>query len=171
MKIVNEGDPEKIFTQGAIEAALKAKEDGRIRFIGFTGHRWPHLFREMIDHDFPWDTVQHPVNLLDAHYRSFTKEIMPIVKERSIGMIGMKSLAGGSLLETSLSAEDAIRYTLSLPVDTLVSGMDTVELLYKNLEIVRKWTPFSDSEMRDLEGQAVPFAVDGHLEKYKKVPE
>ena len=168
-EIVNEGDPEKIFTQGAIEAAIKAKDEGKIRFIGFTGHRWPHLFREMLEYDFPWDTVQHPVNLLDAQYRSFTQEILPPLTARGIGAIGMKSLAGGSLLETGISAKDAIHYSLSLPIDTLVSGMDSVEVLEKNLNIVRNWFQLSAIVMDDLEQQASTFAADGHLEKYKKI--
>ncbi|MDF1514186.1 MAG: aldo/keto reductase, partial [Anaerolineae bacterium] len=109
-EIVNEGDPEKIFTQGAIEAAIKAREQGKIRFIGFTGHRWPQLFKQMLAYEFDWDTVQHPTNLLDAKYRSFTQEILPILKARGIGAIGMKSLASGNVLETGISAEKAISY-------------------------------------------------------------
>lgn len=167
-EIVNEGDPEKIFTQGAIEAAIKARADGKIRFIGFTGHRWPHLFKEMLAYDFDWDTVQFPTNLLDAHYRSFTKEILPIIKERGIGMIGMKSLASGNLLETGVSAEQAIRYALSLPIDSLVSGMDSVQVLEMNLEIARNWSPLSDEEKAALLAKVAPYAAEGALEKYKK---
>jgi predicted aldo/keto reductase-like oxidoreductase len=166
-EIMNDSDPESIFTQGAIEAALKAREDGKLRFIGFTGHRWPHLFRQMLDFDFPWDTVQHPTNLLDVHYRSFTKEILPILKKRRIGAIGMKSLAGGELLKTDITAQDAIRYTLSLPIDSLVSGIDSLDILHKNLEIVRSWQPLTKTEMTALEEKSVPFAADGHLERYK----
>ena len=167
-EIVNEGDPEKIFTQGSIEAAIKAKEEGKIRFIGFTGHRWPHLLQQMLDYEFPWDTVQHPTNLLDVHYRSFTNVILPILKERGIGVIGMKSLAFGELLKTTIPARDAIRYSLSLPIDSLVSGMDSVDILEKNLEIVRSWTPLSEEEKAELIQKAAPFATDGHLEGYKK---
>lgn len=168
-EIVNEGDPDKIFSQGAIEAALEAREAGKVRFIGFTGHRWPHLFREMLDHDFPWDTVQFPANLLDAQYRSFTQEILPILNERGIGAIGMKSLAGGHLLETGVSARDAMRYALSLPIDALVSGMDSLEVLAKNVETARAWEPLSDEETEKLLAQTASDAVDGHLERYKQV--
>jgi predicted aldo/keto reductase-like oxidoreductase len=167
-EIVDEGVPDQIYERGAIEAAIRAKEAGKIRFIGFTGHRWPHLFRQMLDRGFPWDTVQHPINLLDAHYRSFTQEILPILKARGIGVIGMKSLAGGELLKTGISAKDAIRYTLSFPIDTLVSGVDSVDILVKNLEIARNWTPLSDEEKAQLLHKAAPYAADGHLERYKK---
>ncbi len=166
-EIVDEGVPDKIFSQGAIEAALKAKEQGKIRFIGFTGHRWPHLFRQMLDYDFPWDTVQHPTNLLDIHYRSFTREVLPILKERGIGAIGMKSLASGNLLETGVCAKDAISFALSLPIDILVSGIDSIEILHKNLDIARNWTPLSPEEKEQLMQKAAPFAGDGHLEHYK----
>jgi len=166
-EVISEGIPDQIFSHGAIEAAVKAKAAGKIRFIGFTGHRWPHLFRQMLDYDFAWDTVQFPANLLDAQYRSFTREILPILKERGIGAIGMKSLAGGELLKTGISAQDAIRYALSLPIDSLVSGMDSTELLAKNLETARNWAPLSDKEKEKLLAQAAPFAADGHLEQYK----
>jgi predicted aldo/keto reductase-like oxidoreductase len=166
-EVISEGIPDQIFSHGAIEAAIKAREAGKIRFIGFTGHRWPHLFRQMLDHDFAWDTVQFPANLLDAQYRSFTGEILPILKKRGIGAIGMKSLAGGELLKTGIYAQDAIRYALSLPIDSLVSGMDSTELLAKNLETARNWAPLSDKEKEKLLAQAAPFAADGHLEQYK----
>jgi aryl-alcohol dehydrogenase-like predicted oxidoreductase len=165
-EIINEGDPDKIL-QGPIEAALGAREAGKIRFIGFTGHRWPRLFRQMLELDFAWDTVQFPANLLDAHFRSFTQEILPILKERGIGAIGMKSLAGGSLLETDIPADKAIHYALSLSIDALVSGMDSLEILDRNLEIVRNWTPLSDEEQKTLLSRVAPFATDGRLERYK----
>ena len=94
-EINDEGVADRIFSEGAIEEAVKAREEGKIRFIGFAGHRWPHLLREMLEKDFPWDTIQFPVNLLDYHYRSFTKEVLPIVNKRRIGMIAMKSVFYG----------------------------------------------------------------------------
>jgi predicted aldo/keto reductase-like oxidoreductase len=167
-EIVEDGIPAKIFGQGVIEAAVKARDAGRIRFIGFTGHRWPHLFREMLEHDFAWDAMQFPANLLDAHYRSFTGEILPLAKARGIGVIGMKSLSGGRLLETGIAAREAIRYTLSLPIDTLVSGIDSLDLLTQNLETARGWTPMTDGERDQLLERAAHFAADGHLEHYKQ---
>lgn len=93
-EIIHEGEPDRILSEGAIEEAIRAREKGKIRLIGFTGHRWPHLFQQMLEKDFEWDTVQMPTNLLDYHYRSFTKEILPILVERGIGIIGMKGLGG-----------------------------------------------------------------------------
>jgi predicted aldo/keto reductase-like oxidoreductase len=168
-EIIHEGEPDRIFSEGAIEEAIKAREEGKIRFIGFTGHRWPHLFRQMLEKDFEWDTVQMPTNLLDYHYRSFTKEILPILVERGIGIIGMKSLGGtgARILKSGITAQEAISYTLSLPIHTLVSGIDSMEILAQNLEIVRNWKPLSDEERSTLLEQIAPWATDGRLENYK----
>ncbi|MCD6519714.1 MAG: aldo/keto reductase [Anaerolineae bacterium] len=166
-EIVHPGLPQQIFSQGAIEEALKAREEGKIRFIGFTGHRWPYLFQEMLAQDFTWDAVQLPVNLLDAHYRSFAKGILPLLKERGIGAIGMKSLAGGELLKTGIPVDKAIAYSLSQPIDTLVTGIDSMEVLEQNLAIARAWEPMPIEEQTTLLAQVAPFAQDGHLERYK----
>lgn len=168
-EIIHEGEPERIFSEGAIEEAIKAQDEGKVRFIGFTGHRWPHLFKQMLGKDFEWDTVQMPTNLLDYHYRSFTKEILPILVERGIGVIGMKSLGGSDapILKTGITSQEAISYALSLPIHTLVSGMDSLEVLAQNLEIVRNWRPLSDEERNQLLERIAPWAADGHLERYK----
>ena len=168
-EIVNEGDPETLYENGAFDEALKAKDEGKIRFIGFTGHRYPHLHRQMLAGDFDWDTVQLPANLLDYHYRSFIKEIIPILKKRNIGVIGMKSLAGDgkSMLSTGVTAKEAISYALSLPIDTLVSGMDTPELVEENIEIACKSSELTKDEIESLLERVANLAGDGVLEKYK----
>lgn len=166
-EIIQEGEPDRIFSEGAIEEAIKAREAGKIRFIGFTGHRWPYLLRQMLDKDFPWDTAQLPVNLLDFHYRSFTQEVLPLLTARGIGIIGMKSLAGGEIFKAGVTAKEAISYALSLPIHTLVVGMDSLEILSQNLEIVRVWTPLTGWERNRLLEQVAPWAEDGRLEFYK----
>jgi len=166
-EIIHEGEPDRIFSEGAIEEAIKAREEGKIRFIGFTGHRWPHLFEEMLGKDFEWDTVQMPVNLLDYHYRSFTKGTLPMLVERGIGVIGMKSLAAGQILQTGISVGEAMGYALSLPIGSLVSGIDSLEILAQNLGIVRAWIPLTGGERSRLLERIAPWAGDGHLEPYK----
>jgi len=170
-EIIHEGEPDRIFSEGAIEEAIKAREEGKIRFIGFAGHRWPHLFKQMLGKDFEWDTVQMPTNLLDYHYRSFAKEILPMLVKRGIGIIGMKSLAGWEprayILETGITSREAISYALSLPIHTLVSGMDSLEILAQNLEIVRNWRPLSDEAQSELLERIAPWAADGSFEPYK----
>jgi len=113
------------------------------------------------------DLLQFPTNLLDAHYRSFTKEILPIGVERGIGIIGMKSLAGGQLLQAGISPREAITYTLSLPIHTLVSGIDSLEVLRQNLKIVRTWKGLSEEEEKRLLERSASPARAGHLEWYK----
>lgn len=168
-EMIHQGEPDRIFSEGAIEEAIKAREEGKIRFIGFTGHRWPHLFKQMLGKDFEWDTVQMPTNLLDYYYRSFTEEILPILVEHGIGIIGMKSLGGrgAPILKTGTTPQEAISYALSLPIHTLVSGMDSLEVLAQNLEMVRNWRPLSDEERNKLLERIAPWAADGHLEHYK----
>jgi len=119
--IAHEEDPARIF-DGTIEAAVEARQNGKIGFIGFTGHHWPHLFHRMLERDFAWDTVQLPINLLDAHYRSFSREILPLLIARGIGTIGMKGLSGGEILKAGISAREAISYSLSLPITPSSSG-------------------------------------------------
>jgi aryl-alcohol dehydrogenase-like predicted oxidoreductase len=165
--INEEGEPDRIFSEGAIEEAVKAREEGKIRYIGFTGHRWPDLFDEMLEYDFDWDTVQMPINLLDAHFRSFAGQILPTLLERGIGVIGMKSLTGGWLLKTDVEASDAISYALSQPVDTLVTGIDSTEVLQQNLAIARSWEAMSRERQAELLEQVSAKAQDGTLEKYK----
>lgn len=170
-EIIREGEPSRIYNEGALDAAVEAKKQGKIRYIGFTGHKWPKLFVEMLETDFRWDMVQLPLNVLDYHYRSFTKQILPELVKRKIGVIGMKSLGGGPrgrILETKiLKAEECIRYTMSLPISTLVSGMDSLEILETNLKIASRFSPMSEKEKIDLLERSRPYAENGRYETYK----
>jgi aryl-alcohol dehydrogenase-like predicted oxidoreductase len=163
----HEGLPALLFADNAVSEMAKLRDEGKLRFIGFTGHRWPHLLLEMLERSFPWDTVQMPVNLLDAHFRSFHKNILPALKTRGIGAIGMKSLAAGKLIQTGVTAEEGIRYGLSQPVDVLVTGMESLEILAQNLKIARGFTPLNATEQAALLARVEPFARDGQLEEYK----
>ncbi len=166
-EIGDETEPRRIFSEGAIDEARRARDEGKIRFVGFTGHKWPHLLCEMLEMDFEWDTVQMPTNLLDAHFRSFIGEVLPLAVERGIGIIGMKSLALSHMLRTDLKAAEAIGYALSLPVSTLVVGIDSMAYLKEDLHIVRSWRPLSDELRQDLLERARPWAADGTYEPYK----
>lgn len=166
-EIIHEGEPDRIFSEGAIEAAAEARVAGKIRYIGFTGHRWPHLLRQMIEHGFQWDTVQIPINLLDAHYRSFAAEILPMAQARGIGIIGMKGLAAGRILEAGISAREALSYALSQPIASLICGMESLEVLEQNLQIVRDWQPMERDEQAALLERVAEVAADGHLQDYK----
>ncbi|NPV08894.1 MAG: aldo/keto reductase [Anaerolineae bacterium] len=166
-EIIDDGVPQRILSQGVVEAALEAKKQGKIRYVGFTGHRWPRLLEEMLEGSDIWDAVQLPVNLLDHHYRSFARSLIPRLSEAGIGIIGMKSLAGGNLLRAGVSVREAISYSLSQAVSTLVCGMDSLDVLEQNLAIVRDWHPLSAEEQSRLLDRVALAAETGHLEHYK----
>ena len=165
-----DNDAEWIFRpDGAIEAAVAAREAGKVRLIGFTGHKSPHILARMLAQDFDWDTCQMPINVLDAHYRSFQKETLPVLQERGIGVIGMKSLGGrGQLIrEVGLTAEQCRGYALSLPISTLVCGIQSDADLQQDLAIARDFEPFSAAYMQALEAQVYDEATDGRHEWFK----
>lgn len=166
-EIINIGVPTKILNEGVLEEAFKAKQEGKIKYIGFTGHRYPSLHQEMLDIDFEWDTVQFPLNVLDYHFRSFQNQILPQAKEKNMGVIGMKSLAAGHIFKTDISVDEAIRYSLSMPISTLVSGIDSFEVLEQNLEIARNFEPYNKEEMEELRKRFKDEAYKGQYEYYK----
>lgn len=165
-----DNDAEWIFRSGgAIEAAVAARDAGKVRFIGFTGHKSPHILARMLAQDFEWDTCQMPINIPDAHYRSFQKEMLPVLQERGIGVIGMKSLGGrGQIVrELGLTAEQCRGYALSLPISTLVCGIQSDADLHQDLAIVRDFESFSAAQMQALEAQVYDEATDGRHEWFK----
>lgn len=167
-EIIQEGMPEKLFNDGAIDAAVEARKEGKIRFIGFTGHKLPSIFLELLQKNFKWDTVQLPLNVLDHHFRSFTKEILPILVERKIGIVGMKSLAGGDTLEIGdLRPQECLRFSMSLPVSTVVVGMESLELLQQNLEIASTFRMMTEKEKSDLLKKTRSYGENGKYELYK----
>ena len=143
-------DPDRIYAPGgAAEAMVKAKEQGKVRFIGFTGHKSPAIFRRMLTQGFPWDTVQMPVSVLDANFNSFQREVFPLAEEQGIGVIGMKSLAAGHLFDdptVGITAEEAIRYALSQPVASLCVGVDKTAVLEQDLRVGREFVPMTREE-------------------------
>jgi predicted aldo/keto reductase-like oxidoreductase len=165
-----DSDPDWIFrAEGASEAALAARRAGKVRFIGFTGHKSPHILRKMLEQDFAWDTCQMPINVLDAHYRSFQREILPELNRRGIGAIGMKSLGGrGQLItELGLTAAQCRAFALSLPISTLVCGIQSPENLQQDVEIARTYTPLAAAEQQALLARFYEEAGDGRLEWFK----
>lgn len=163
-------DPDRIFESGgAAEALLQAKQQGKVRFIGFTGHKDPSVHLNVLKHDFPFDTCQFPLNAFDASYQSFEKQVLPEVTRRGIAPLAMKSLCGnGEPIKKGLvTVEEAIRYVLSLPVASLVSGIPSREVLRQNLAIVRNFVPMKPHEMEALRARLALAAADGKFEFYK----
>jgi predicted aldo/keto reductase-like oxidoreductase len=163
-------DPALIFAQdGAAEALLEAKKQGKVRFIGFTGHKDPAIHLEMLKHDFPFDTVQMPLNCFDATFHSFEKEVLPEATRRGLAVFGMKSLGGSGEMVTSgaVTPEEGLRYAMSLPVATTISGIDSLNVLRQNLEIAQHFQPMTGAEMESLRERCRHFAADGRFEKFK----
>ena len=163
-------DPQRIYEQGLLEAALKAKEAGKIRYIGFTGHTLPALHVEMIERGFAWDATQMPINVFDPHYLSFVEQVLPVAVEKNIGVIAMKTLAGSpeAILATgAATAAECLRYAMSLPVATVCSGMDSLEKLRQNADIARRFAPLADDERLALLSRTKALGMQGTQESYK----
>jgi predicted aldo/keto reductase-like oxidoreductase len=166
-----EGDPERILDpqNGAIRAVLEAKRAGKIRFIGFSGHMYPEMHLKMIDM-YEWDTVQLPLNIMDAHYNSFQKKVLPVLNEKKIGALGMKSLAGqNARIARDLNVPVPLcrKYALSLPVSTVICGMQTRGELRSDLEIARNFEPLDEDQINELLDTSLEPSRDGHIEQYK----
>lgn len=169
-EVVWDEDPDRIFAPGgSAEAMLKAKEQGKVRYIGFTGHKHPDIHRRMLEQGFPWDAVQMPLNVLDAHYASFEREIVPLCQAQGIAVLGMKSNAGGHLKDTGsgITPEEALAYAMSLPVATVISGMDSLDVLRRNLAVANDFEPLTDAEREALLVRSAPHASDGVAEPFK----
>lgn len=161
-------DPDWIFERGAIKAAIEAREAGKVRFIGFTGHKDPKFHLAMLKKPFEWDTVQMPINILDAHYSSFQKEVVPECNRREIGVIGMKGLAGGAIpKEVGIRAEDCRRYALSLPISSLVCGIASRDDLRQDLGVARGFQPMTEQELGDLLARSREPGSQGEFERFK----
>ena len=169
-EVVYYNDPDMIFApNGAAEALLEAKQQGKVRFIGFTGHKNPAIHLKMLSHDFPFDTVQMPLNALDGTFKSFEQQVVPEAAKRGIAVLGMKSMGGSGEIVShgALTAEDALRYAMSLPVATTISGMDSLGVLDQNLRVARGFKPLAPDAMQALRESAKVFAADGRYELFK----
>lgn len=169
-EVVYWNDPDLIFARdGAIHALDQAKKQGKVRFVGFTGHKHPEIHLKMLAHDYPFDTVQMPLNCFDATYRSFEQRVLPEVRRRNMAALGMKSLGGNAepVIHGVVTAQEALRYAMSLPVATTISGIDSLQVLHQNLDVARGFRPMSAGEMEMLRKRVADDAADGHLELYK----
>lgn len=167
-------DPEHHFARGGVVEALeKARTQGKVRYIGFTGHKDPEIHLRMLSYGFPFDSCQLPLNGFDASFRSFEERVLPVLARKRIAAIGMKSLGGdGSAVKSkTVRVEDALRYAMSLPVVTTISGIDSMRVLRQNLAIARGFKPMSISQMSSYRRKASVAAMDGRFELYKTTAE
>lgn len=169
-EVIYDNDPDLHFAKGGvIEALDQAKREGKVRFVGFTGHKDPAMHLKMLAYDYPFDTCQLPLNCLDASFRSFEKQVLPELNKRGIAALGMKSLGGGGepVKKGVITATEALRYAMSLPVATTVSGIDSLQVLRQNLDIAKGFKPMNAAEMQALRDRYARYAADGRFELYK----
>jgi aryl-alcohol dehydrogenase-like predicted oxidoreductase len=164
-----ENDPELfIRPNGAAEALQQAKKEGKVRFVGFTGHKDPKLHLAMLATGFPFDAVQMPLNPFDNSFRSFELNVLPELQRRGIAALGMKpfSGAGPAIKKGVYTAEELLRYAMSLPVATTITGMEKVDIVEQNLKVAQNFTPLTAQEMDALRQRSRQYA-DGRFEPYK----
>jgi aryl-alcohol dehydrogenase-like predicted oxidoreductase len=165
-----DNDPDRhVAPGGVVEALERAKEQGKVRFVGFTGHKRPDIHLAMLAHDFAFDTCQLPLNCFDASFRSFEQEVLPKLLGRGIAAIGMKSLSGDGrqVKQKVITAEEGLRYAMSLPVATTVSGIDSMKVLRQNLAVAAGFRPMTARQMAALRTRVAGAAADGRFELYK----
>jgi aryl-alcohol dehydrogenase-like predicted oxidoreductase len=163
-------EPELHFARGGVVEALdKARQQGKVRYVGFTGHKDPAIHLRMLAHDYPFDSCQLPLNGFDASFHSFEQQVLPELNRRGIAPIGMKSLGGdgGPISRKAVKVADALRYAMSLPVATTVSGIDSLAVLKQNLKIASTFKPMTASEMAAYRARCARWAGDGRFELYK----
>jgi aryl-alcohol dehydrogenase-like predicted oxidoreductase len=163
-------DPARHFAPGGvIEALVEAKERGLVRHVGFTGHKLPEIHLAMLAYGFPFDSVQMPLNCFDATFRSFETAVLPEARRQGLAILGMKSMGGegDAVRKKAVTAEESLRYAMSLPVTTTVSGIDSMRVLRQNVRIAGSFTPMSEDEMAALRARVADLAADGRYELYK----
>lgn len=166
-------DPHRIFdAEGANPALVEAQKAGKVRYIGFTGHKDPnihlHTLEVAAEHGFRFDAVQMPLSVMDAHYRSFEKLVLPKLVEQNIGVLGMKSMANGVILKSkTVTAIECLHYALNLPTSVVITGIQSMSDLEQALEAARTFRPLSAAEVRTLLAKTAPSAARGEFEPFK----
>ncbi len=172
-EIIRMDDPERVFAQGgALEAVLRAREQGKVRYIGFTGHKSPAIHRHMFEvadqHGFHFDTVQMPLNVMDAHFDSFEQGVLPVATAHGTGVIGMKAFGDPFILDTKVATPlEMLHYPMSLPISLQVTGIDSLPILQQALIAVRSFALFTMEQRTELLARTEAVARDGKTERYK----
>ena len=172
-EVIRPEDPARVFAPGgAMEALIAARRAGKIRHIGFTGHKDPdiHLatLRTAFDHGFTFDTVQMPLNVMDVHYKSFAKNVLPVLQQHNIGVLGMKPLGSGILLESkTASATECLHYAMNLPTSVVITGCESVGVLDQALHAAMTFRPLGAEQVNTLLARTAAAGAEGHYEKFK----
>ncbi len=171
-EIIRMEDPDRIFDDGAQEVILEARKAGKVRYIGFTGHKDPLVHLRALEvagqRQFKFDAVQMPLNVMDAHFRSFAKQVVPRLVKEGIGVIGMKPLGSGAIVRTgAVTATECLHYALNLPTSVVLTGMDSLERLEQALDAVRTFKPMSAEQVASLLKRTEQIAATGKCERFK----
>jgi uncharacterized protein len=172
-EVIRETDPDRVFAAGgALEAALEAQKAGKIRYIGFTGHKSPEIHLKMLatasQHKFTFDAVQMPLNVMDAHYESFEKKVLPVLVRSNIGVLGMKPMGDHVILESkTATAVECLHYTMNLPTSVVITGCDSLPVLQQALQAARSFRPMNASDVSALLAKTAKAAEAGQFELYK----
>jgi aryl-alcohol dehydrogenase-like predicted oxidoreductase len=175
-EIIRYEDPDRIFAHGgAIEAAVAARKAGKIRYIGFTGHKDPAIHLRMLEiaqkHSFHFDTVQMPINVMDAHFRSFAKEVMPVALKQGIGILAMKTFGDPYILQSNtVQPIEALHYGLTQPVSVVITGIDNQQVLNQAFEAARTFKPLSEAQVKAILDRTAVAASEGKFELFKTSP-
>ncbi|MBI4781719.1 MAG: aldo/keto reductase [Oscillatoriophycideae cyanobacterium NC_groundwater_1537_Pr4_S-0.65um_50_18] len=172
-EILRYEDPHRVFDEeGANAALVEAQAAGKLRYIGFTGHKDPQIHLHMLEvaalHGFQFATAQMPLNVMDAHYRSFAKLVVPELVKQNIGILGMKSMANGILLKSNtVTPIECLHYALNLPTSVVITGMDSLEILDQAFEAIRTFQPMDDQQVRSLLSKTAAAGARGEFEPFK----
>ena len=172
-EIIRLEDPDRMFAPGgAMEAMNEAKQAGKIRYLGFTGHKDPLVHLRMLEiaaeHKFRFDAVQMPLNVMDAHFRSFGQKVLPLLVKENIGVLGMKPMGSGAILQSkTVTPIECLHYALNLPTSVVITGIERMELLDQAVEAVQTFKPMSPAEVAALLGRTATAAATGHYEQFK----
>jgi len=172
-EVIRFEDPDRIFGEdGAMEAFVQARQEGKIRYIGFTGHKDPHVHLYMLSKarqaGFRFETVQMPLNVMDAHFRSFAAHVLPVLVEQNIGVLGMKSMGSGGLLKSgTVTPIECLHYALSLPTSVVITGIDSMKILEQAFHAANSFKPLSQEEMSTLLAKTEHAAALGRFELFK----
>jgi predicted aldo/keto reductase-like oxidoreductase len=172
-EVIRDADPDRIFTEGGgMEAVLAAQKAGKIRFIGFTGHKSPDIHLKMLatasKHSFTFDTVQMPLNVMDAHFNSFEKKVLPVLLKNDIGVLGMKPMGDHFILESkTATAVECLHYAMNLPTSVVITGCDSLPILQQALQAARTFQPMNSSQAAALLAKTSKAAEAGQFELYK----
>ncbi len=175
-EVIRMEDPDRIFAEGgALEAAVAAQKAGKIRYIGFTGHKDPAVHLRMLEmakqHGFHFDTVQMPINVMDAHFRSFTNEVLPVAVKQGVGVLAMKTFGDHYILDSNtVEPIEALHYSLSLPVSVVITGIDSMTVLDQAMTAAKTFQPMSQAQMASLLGKTREAAMTGKYELFKTTP-